>query len=1108
MKKILLAFVLVVTILAAIFLAAGAPFFLKYVKGKIETAVQAELDAPVSIGSLQGNLFYAARLTDLKIADCIEIRELRLSYNVFKLLSKKIDIRSLDIDGLRVDLDKMDLPKKNAHTGKDGRTPGKIDLSIRQASVTDCALLGLLNKKKIIIAVNLAGKLMDQEISINSLSITTASSSLRVTGRVRLTDEPMVDLQYQVNAILDEFGLDSTSGRITGLGEIKGSFKTPRITLKSRIELDYHDFQTAGTVRGSWRLPFLDSLDLTMRLQTRMPGLPGPLRINDRYWLVVRTENGRMNAAVTSTSGRDTFELKGFLAGTVNRPEINGRVAGVIEHGGIVAGAGGVVSYQKDTISFRDFELTGNGFSARINGCLSLERALTAKADIALTGRDLAFINNFTAVPRFAGGRASAALHVAGRLEDPHVSGEISLSGLTINDEMIDKARLIIEMSGGIAYLRSCAISCPKGSLAIDGLYDVNNNRFSAHVLSSGLSMPAEGSFCGMPVPASGDVVFDMNFEGTAHDPVGEGNITIRKIVHDDLEFDNYQLLFALNGSVLDLSLTDGDDRLLFSGACELHDPFPFSASLTLRHFDLKEYTRQEQAYATARMSARGELARPELIAANIQVDTLDLTAAGSLVHSTEPAVIDVKNGVADITRLLLSVKDHIVSIKGQVPLDLKNGDFGLVCQASQIDVAAVAAMSAGAPPMTGSMDLNLEIKGRLAAPLISGRINLENISCRAPDLLVDSANGLITLKDRHFVVEFFNGRLNNGTFNVKGSAHMSANGQGFVLDTVALDAAFARVRLRSKEFGKGMLSGVMLVSSKFDSVKISGELTVDEATYDVPFDLQTIIKLLTRVNRPPPEQSRILKQIYCDIGISSPRGVRIANNVAKVSANIDMQLKGPLARLNAYGTITTFDQGTVTYLGKKFVITGAAIAFDDPYQINPVLNLYGMHSISSRDGDYDIFMHLSGTVEKWHLDLTSSPALPEPDIISLLLIGRRRPGTELIAEAADIDLKGAAREYALSMIKGRLERTAEKGLGLEKITITGGLLEPRRWKIGLEKKIGPRFTVIYGAGIENWEVMRIGANYDLTDNLSIFTLHDQENLNSSVDLDFHFTIK
>ncbi|MEO0185224.1 MAG: translocation/assembly module TamB domain-containing protein, partial [candidate division WOR-3 bacterium] len=352
--------------------------------------------------------------------------------------------------------------------------------------------------------------------------------------------------------------------------------------------------------------------------------------------------------------------------------------------------------------------------------------------------------------------------------------------------------------------------------------------------------------------------------------------------------------------------------------------------------------------------------------------------------------------------------------------------------------------------------------------------------------------------------IEYINGKVNNGEFEINGFVQMDKSG----IDTVAIKMLLKEIDYVNKEFGSIVISSSMQFSANSSSYVLNGKMTLDQAVYDKPFDLMAITRLLTTANRPAQEQNKILKQISCDMSISTPNSMKIINNIADVSVDADLQIKGPLSRINIYGTVKTSSPGTIKYLGRKFDITNALIEFDNPYQINPALNLEAIHSVSSRDGDYEITMNLSGTIEKWYLQLSSNPPIPEQDIISLLLIGRRRPGLYLIAEAKDIDLKGAAKDYALGLARGTLERTAEKSLGFEKFTITGDLLEPRQWDIGFEKRISKKIVFIYGTGIESWEMRRIGMNYSINNNISIFTLHDQENMNSSVDLEFNFKIK
>ena len=64
MKRIFLVPIIFISVLFVIFIIAGTPFFLNFVKGKIEKTMQTILgeDVPVRIGSLKGNLFYSVEI--------------------------------------------------------------------------------------------------------------------------------------------------------------------------------------------------------------------------------------------------------------------------------------------------------------------------------------------------------------------------------------------------------------------------------------------------------------------------------------------------------------------------------------------------------------------------------------------------------------------------------------------------------------------------------------------------------------------------------------------------------------------------------------------------------------------------------------------------------------------------------------------------------------------------------------------------------------------------------------------------------------------------------------------------------------------------------------
>jgi translocation and assembly module TamB len=74
-------------------------------------------------------------------------------------------------------------------------------------------------------------------------------------------------------------------------------------------------------------------------------------------------------------------------------------------------------------------------------------------------------------------------------------------------------------------------------------------------------------------------------------------------------------------------------------------------------------------------------------------------------------------------------------------------------------------------------------------------------------------------------------------------------------------------------------------------------------------------------------------------------------------------------------------------FRGNEFVLTHAIFDFTDRNKVEMGLDVHGQCQVR----DYQIFMHAFGRMAEPQLTLTSSPALSQPDIITLLSLGYTR---------------------------------------------------------------------------------------------------------------------
>jgi autotransporter translocation and assembly factor TamB len=130
-------------------------------------------------------------------------------------------------------------------------------------------------------------------------------------------------------------------------------------------------------------------------------------------------------------------------------------------------------------------------------------------------------------------------------------------------------------------------------------------------------------------------------------------------------------------------------------------------------------------------------------------------------------------------------------------------------------------------------------------------------------------------------------------------------------------------------------------------------------------------------------------------------------------------------------GTITTV-RGFASVYGKKFDLENGEITFTGSQEINPILNVTVTREVS----DYDITVQVTGKAQEPTIVFSSTPELPQADILSLLLIGKT---TDRLTSSESNSLSNQTRQIAGDVIAGQLEKTLGKSLGLDTIEVTAG---------------------------------------------------------------------
>ncbi|CAH0207598.1 translocation/assembly module TamB domain-containing protein [Roseomonas sp. CECT 9278] len=431
-------------------------------------------------------------------------------------------------------------------------------------------------------------------------------------------------------------------------------------------------------------------------------------------------------------------------------------------------------------------------------------------------------------------------------------------------------------------------------------------------------------------------------------------------------------------------------------------------------------------------------------------------------------------------------------------------------------DLAALTGplLAAGAQRVTGRATVNAEAAGTLGAPRLSGRASLANGSFR--DLaqgiaLTDMAATLRAEGDR-LVVERFDARTaGGGTLAVAGSVSPAAPGLPADLTLTARRARPLRSDLVTTVFDADLrLAGRLL-----EDARLSGRVAVNRMDITVPERLpaavQTLPGVRERGRRPagtpplappaPPGTASALPPIAIEIAVEAPRAVFVRGRGIDAEFGGTLGIGGTIVAPQVSGGLA-MRRGSLVFFDRRLDFRRGAVSFDAGTLV-PTLDFLA----SSRAREVTANITITGPANDPKLEFSSTPELPQDEILSRLLFDRRANElspfqlaqlAQILAGAAGIDTPNAGgildrirRTLALDRLSVGEERNREntrtQGATLEtgRYVADGVYLGIRQGteggppRVGVQVDIAPRVRLEAETGGNSAGGDRVGLSFE-----------------------------
>lgn len=292
---------------------------------------------------------------------------------------------------------------------------------------------------------------------------------------------------------------------------------------------------------------------------------------------------------------------------------------------------------------------------------------------------------------------------------------------------------------------------------------------------------------------------------------------------------------------------------------------------------------------------------------------------------------------------------------------------------------------------LSGPIAIAADFGGTMGAPRLNGLI-------RADNLTYDNETYGTRLSQMRIAARFNNDRLEltslqakagDGTLQAQGSVGLAAD-SGFPIDVTA---RFQNARLARSDSLGAVASGTVRVQNGREGGLISGDIEIPEARYEIIRQGSAEVPELTgvrrrsdiRVARPtdrpapaaPPGLFRLALRVHAD------NRLYVSGMGLESEWEADLRVGGTSAAPTVAGNLELV-RGTYSFAGNRFDVTRGQVDFRGGALTDPDINI---QATTAKEG-ITFIINVTGTGQRPQVAFTSSPALPQDEVLSRLLFG------------------------------------------------------------------------------------------------------------------------
>ena len=700
-------------------------------------------------------------------------------------------------------------------------------------------------------------------------------------------------------------------------------------------------------------------------------------------------------------------------------------------------------------------------------------------------------------------GLVSGSFPISGTADALTGGGAVSLKSATVWGQKVASLTGRILFTPGRVALEDVRGSVGSGAVGGSGWIGISDKTFEVKAAGDGIRLEEIDAAALDPKQAGGRLSFQL----TGHGKISRPDLTIsatlaeaRLFGHPISDADAPRLEARMHEGVLEGSVSAPErwtleahgDLFADAGVLEVSlDAADLHSLLALTPLDLPPALRGTIA-ATGTIAFGGGKGAASSARFTLSRLRLDLPDRPSVLALARPAAVTYEGGRLSVA-----------------PCDLTSGHASLrfsgsyeTAEKGSIDVAVKGELDARALDLlfadfdlSGRLSVDIAAHGALSAPDLTGTVRLEDGRYRPPGLLqiADQMTGAVRFDGSRADIEGVRAKIGGGDLFVSGSLAFHGLSPG----DLRLTIQGRRVTFRYPQDLRLTADADLTVLSGPSGSQVRGEIELLRGVYSKDFEI-TLASLLERKPAALGASEPWKDRTALDVRIVSSSGLEVQNNVARLSASVDLVARGTLAEPSLVGQVVLVEGGRVTFRGVRYEIEAGTILFAGRKEFAPIVDVRARAPLSG----YDIVVSVAGTWPRLQTSFTSDPPLADDVVLAMLLSGSTTagsvtaPGTVANPTTGSTTIASAASGIVSGVLTSPLSGATQKLFRLDRFEIepvfSGNQVDVRS-TVG--KQITPNLLVTYSQSLDTAKQPIINVEWRLTDTITARALRDENGI-------------